>query len=173
MLPLQAAAPPGDASASLPSDSHAVSVSSWLTYPPSPSVLASSSVANPSVSCSLHSALLYALYSCSVPSTGYFSPAPSLHCISYRSSVVLFLPLAYAAVFAVSIIFLFATPVFLYVSPLPSLFLPPDMIPLPPPSLGLLRLPHPPRTPPPLALAANIAHEEKYFDDQTGGGEAR
>ena len=141
--------------------------------PPPPVVLASSYVAEPSISSPLHLALLSVISSRSVPSAQYLTPAPSMHCLTCGSSVALFLPLTRAAVVAFASVFLLAAPTLLCVSPPPPLFLPLAPIPPPPPSLGLLRLPAPPCAPPPPAPAANIARKDKDVGNWTSGVVAR
>ena len=104
--------------------------------------------------------------------TQYFPPAPLSFLLSGGSSIVFLLPLDAVTVVLVASVYPCSASTVLRVINRPSLNLPPDYLPSPPPSLGLLHPPAPPLAPPLLALAANIARKEKYFGDRTGRGEA-
>ena len=114
--------------------------------------------ADPSPLCLL---ILYVISSRSVPSTRYFPPALSLHCLTCWSSFSLLFPLSRAAV--VAAVFFFGTPAWLRIYPAPYLFLPPDPPPQLPSSLRLLHPPAPPLAPPPPAPAAYIARKDIYM----------
>ena len=121
--PPPTAALPDSSPAPPHSNARTVSVRVWMTPTLPPVVSSSSSVANPYVSSPLHSALLSALSSQSVPFTRYFSPALSLlNCVSPVSFRLL---LAHSAIFVVAVVFLLADPDSLRVSPLLSLIIPP------------------------------------------------
>ena len=170
MSPLSADVPPATSSVTSPSNSQAVAVSACPTSPNPPAVSAFSSVAYPSFSSPLHSALSSALFSWTLPTMRYFTLAPSLLFLTGGSSVAPFLPLSDATIVAVATVFLLATPALLRVSHLPPLFLFPALLPPPPPPLGILCPPDPSRAPPPPAPAANIARRGRRCWQSDGQG---
>ena len=173
MAPLPAAAPPGSSLAPIPSCPPSVAVSGLPPPPATPAVLASSSDADSSISSPLHLVLSAALSYVPVLPPQYSPPVPSSCAPTRRSSVVLPLPLAAVSVISIASVIPLVAPALPRFVPLPSLVLLPALPPPPPPSLRVLRLPAPPRAPPPLALSPDIARKDKYFGYRTGGDEAR
>ena len=171
--PCRALLPQVVVSLRFPCDPCAVAVRVSLTPSASLAVSAASYVADPSVSLPLHSALLSALSSRSVPSAQYSHYTPLLiTCVIGPCR----LPQTRDTIVFVTVVFLFATPVGPLVSSHSYLILPPSSPPPPPPPLGLLRPPVLPAltcTPLPPALAANITCKDKNVGDRTGKGESR
>ena len=168
MLTLLVGVPLGSSTAPLPCDPHAIVVHVSLTPPSPPSVSAYSSISNASGYLLLKSVTSSALSSRLVTSVWYSPSALSLLICDFGLCHLL---ITHASVVLVTSLFLFADPVSLLVAPLQSLT-PPDLLLLPLSSLGILRLPDPPLTPPPPALAVDISCKDKYVGDHTDGGES-
>ena len=145
-------------------------LSASFRTPLPPAVLTLSSDAKSYFSSLLQSALFSVLSSVSGPHIQYFPPAPLYLVPSGRSYVVLPFPLAavtFVSVTSVVPLAALGLPIF---HPYTSLVLPPYPLFPPPPSLGISHQPIPPRKPPPLAPAFDIASKDEYAVAWTGCG---